>query len=1439
MRSPSLHQLLQHACAKNPQATALMAPGKSDLDYSGLMAQIESIAQLLLKHEMQSNDVAAVVMANGDAMAVTCLGVACYCSCAPLNPEYSATEMRFYLEDLNAKLLLLDPLISSSAAQVAEELGISVIQVRQDSQHCGILKFPDQPEVVTQNAIQWAGNADVALLLHTSGTSAQPKLVPLSHTNLATTADNLKRCIDLQPIDRCFNSMPMFHIGALVDMLVAPLASGGSTACVGNFDVYSLSEWLDTLAPSWIQWPPILLQQVLDHYLDNPQQLSALKQIKLIRIVAAALPPQLQQQFESLFHVPVVEVYGMTESTTLIASQAKVAGKRIPGSVGVSAGPEIAIADADGNHLAANLHGEILLRGPSVMHGYRGPAAVNQNAFFDDWFRTGDFGYLDHQGHLFILGRLKEIVNRGGEKISPREVDEALQRHPEIVEAGCFGLPHPQLGEELAAAVILANEHEPDWQTVNSFLRQQLAYFKIPSRYFVVTELPKTSTGKLQRHQLALQFAEQAALQNDQVPILNSSAKTPQTPQISALMQLWCEILGCSELKPDDDFFDLGGDSLKAMSLTSRIKQLSGVNLFVTALFDYPIFEEFEQHLKQQHPEIFETLEGEAQNRTGRHQRAPLSEEQIKFSQLIFRPISRKTTHLKSKNPPAVFVLSPPRSGSTLLRIMLAGNSRLFAPPELYLLNFDNLRERYEWFADSAQRGHLEGNIRALMELHSESAEQALERMQLLEQQQLGSQEYLAQLQAWAAPRMLVDKTPFYASHIDNLKRAELYCEKARYIHLTRHPLAMMRSFMEVRMDLFWYQRLLGDDYAKQHPNPFDASQMAELVWLHVHRNITDFLAEVDPERHMQIRYEDLVLNPEQAMQQVCAFLEIDYNPTMIQPYSKQDQRMTDGLYSHSQMIGDIKFFQHQTIQQQSSNLWKSFFANNFLNPQTLTLARQLGYRDFAVDTPSPVLSHDIKPASESRNTPSAVRTEDRKPSLTDEIVAVWTDVLRPKSTPGLDDDFRDLGGNSLLSMELLQQLEKRLGQTLPLVQLSPLSTIRQLSATLEHYFKNPQAVYSDTLIRAENCGLSRDDYFKILAFSCGWPGICLAPGAMLHGLNTTGHRTPIFWCFQTADEFLRVAHSLGDDQPLFGMRSGHLAMDKNVKNIQALACFYAHTITAMKLPGLIIGGACQAAKIAARIAIVLEQLKQKIELLILQEQFIPLPYHGETLFLFGKDCLYNPINSFPEAQKNWSKIYPNWYYSTLQGKHGTIYEPDNIADFVATIRRAIDTKKEPDGRNLSKVQALAKTPVKAELELASLPQVFAPGDSLLLPVMIKNTDDFAWHSARTGQLRLCASCIPQQQNNILMFELGRPLKPGLQPDATTLALIRLAIPVTAGEYRYEIDLFGEQGPQALSAIPPAVFQFSVAEENAPLGFSHTLRAWKKVVKFRLRRFRE
>ncbi|HNU11109.1 MAG TPA: acyl--CoA ligase [Rubrivivax sp.] len=494
----TLHELL--ACG-DAAAPAVAAPGRSTMTHGALRAQVERTLAALNAGGIGRNDRVAIVLPNGPEMAACFIACASGVTSAPLNPAYRGEEFEFYLSDLGAKALIVEAGSTSPSIEVARKLGVAVIEL-----HAGeaagefTLKGLASGAPAAQGGLAQA--QDVSMVLHTSGTTSRPKIVPLSQANLAASAQNIAATLQLTPADCGLVIMPLFHIHGLIAGVLTPLSVGSRVFCTPGFNALKFFAWMDEAAPTWYTAVPTMHQAIIARATKN-RDVIARHPLRFMRSSSSSMPPQVIAELEAIFEAPLIEAYGMTEATHQMCSNPLPPAARKPGSVGPSAGPEVAIMDEAGRLLPRGAIGEVVIRGPNVTAGYEANEKANAEAFTNGWFRTGDQGRMDEDGYVSLTGRLKEIINRGGEKISPREVDEILMDHPAVAQVVCFGMPHEKLGEEVAAAVVLREGQTATERELQAFVSQRAAEFKVPKKILLMDEIPKGATGKLQRIGLA------------------------------------------------------------------------------------------------------------------------------------------------------------------------------------------------------------------------------------------------------------------------------------------------------------------------------------------------------------------------------------------------------------------------------------------------------------------------------------------------------------------------------------------------------------------------------------------------------------------------------------------------------------------------------------------------------------------------------------------------------------------------------------------------------------------------------------------------------------------------------------------------------------------------------------------------------------------------
>ena len=487
------------------QAPAISAPSRNPLTFGALRALIDRTIETLNKAGIGRNDRVAIVLPNTPETATCFISCASGVTSAPLNPAYVAEEFEFHLSDLNARAVIVEQGSTSPVIEVAEKLGVHLFDlIAQTAQGAGCFRL---------EARDWKGGtpaahggyshpSDVSMVLHTSGTTARPKIVPLSQANLAASAMNIRDTLRLEPGDCGLNIMPLFHIHGLIAGLLAPLAAGSQVFCAPGFNALKFFAWMDEAHSTWYTAVPTMHEAIVSRASRN-LEIIARNPLRLVRSSSSSMPLQVIKDLEQIFKAPLIESYGMTEAAHQMSSNPLPPAVRKPGTVGLSAGPEVAIMDSAGTLLPRGGTGEIVVRGANVTAGYENNPDANAANFRDGWFRTGDQGAMDADGYLSITGRLKEIINRGGEKFSPREVDEILLAHPAVAQGVCFGMPHAKLGEEVAAVVVLREGQQITERELQSFVGSHAATYKVPKKILIVDEIPKNATGKVQRMALA------------------------------------------------------------------------------------------------------------------------------------------------------------------------------------------------------------------------------------------------------------------------------------------------------------------------------------------------------------------------------------------------------------------------------------------------------------------------------------------------------------------------------------------------------------------------------------------------------------------------------------------------------------------------------------------------------------------------------------------------------------------------------------------------------------------------------------------------------------------------------------------------------------------------------------------------------------------------
>ena len=577
-----MRRVAWHACHQ-PNALALLAPGRPVLTYHELLREVDGTAKSLAASGFGRGDRIAVALPNGPELAIVLIALTDCATCAPLNPLADEATCRYLLRSMRIDALIAVAGTDTPAVRAATDLGLALLQLAFSSADPAGT-FALTTEGARQTVTPRAATPDtVSLLLHTSGTTARPKLVPLTCGSLSDSASGRASLLRLARSDRALCVAPMYTSSGIKRILLPTLWAGASVVCTPGFAADSFLGWIEEFQPTFYAGNPTIHRAVLD-LLDRRG--TPAHSLRFAISTSAPMPEAMHARFEATLGIPLLQAYAMTEIGAIAQSPLPPVERRA-GSVGLAAGCEIAVMDATWTRCRPGEIGEIVVRGPEVFAGYEGDAEATAAAFRDGWFRTGDLGYLDGDGYLYLSGRAKDLINRGGFKVSPAEVDAALLGHPAVLDAATFSLAHPTLGEDVAAAVVLRAPGSVTVQQLRDFLLERLTAFKVPSRVMEVESIPRTALGKVRRRELAEAFA--GALRPPYV--------APHGRYEILVAGIFAEVLGLVRVGAQDNFFELGGDSLRGVQVVGRVNAFLARDLSPVSLFRRPSVREYAQEL--------------------------------------------------------------------------------------------------------------------------------------------------------------------------------------------------------------------------------------------------------------------------------------------------------------------------------------------------------------------------------------------------------------------------------------------------------------------------------------------------------------------------------------------------------------------------------------------------------------------------------------------------------------------------------------------------------------------------------------------------------------------------------------------------------------------------------------------------------------------------
>jgi amino acid adenylation domain-containing protein len=1105
----SLVDLFHEQVARTPEAVAVEHETER-LTYGDLADRAVRLAGHLRANGVRPGDLVALYLDRSLDLVVAILAVleagAAY---APLDPAYPAERVRLVLEDTAAPVLVT---AGEPAAGLPETAARAARVIRLDLEAAAIAARPAVRPGPSPTA------DDLAYVLYTSGSTGRPKGVLVQHRHVARLFAATRPWFEFGERD----VWTLFHSYAFdfsVWEIWGALLHGGRLVVVPYWVSRSPESFLGLLLERGVtvlNQTPSAFRQLLA---VEAARRSGLPELRAVVFGGEALDPaSLRAWWEMERPAALVNMYGITETTVhvtfrRIGPEDAARGER--GSVIGVPIPDLRVfvTVPDGAPAPIGVPGEILVGGAGVAAGYLARPELTAERFVPDpWsgepgarlYRSGDLGRWLATGELEYLGRIDHQVKVRGFRIELGEIESALAEHPAVRDAAVLALDEGDGQRRLVAYVVAERAALSE---LRDALQEKLPAYMVPASFVFLDALPLTPTGKLDRRALSrIPLERPERSEEDETPL--------RTPMEQTLAGLWREVLGVERIGANDDFFALGGDSIKAAVLANRLQEKLGEIVHVVATFDAPRLADLASYLESHYPEAVARIEGAARG-AAPASRASVDENALALAQSLVRPLSPPLAGEEGepRNPPAVFLLSAPRSGSTLLRVLLGGHPRLFSPPELELLSFRTLAERAGAFA-GRDAFWLEGLIRAVMEIEGCDAAEARERVARCEREGWSTRRFYRWLQERLGDRRLVDKTPSYALAPDVLDRAEREFADARYVHLVRHPCGMIRSFEEARLDQIFFR----------YPHPFSTRELAEAVWCSSQRNILDFLSRVPAERRHRVRFEDLVRDPRSVLQGICGFLGLELDPAMLNPYLEGERRMTDGLHAESRMLGDVKFHRYTAIEAGVADSWRGEVEEGSLGEPAQRLARDLGYGPAAPQAPIPAsdgseedtaplsfaqerlwLVDQIEPGLPAYNLPLAVRLSG--PLQVPALRAALSEVVRRHAA--LRTTFAAEEGGAV------QRIHPAAPVPLPEIDLSGLAGDEEARRLARAEAWAPFDLAAGPLLRCALLRLARDERWLLLTMhhivSDGWSlGILLRELSALYEAFRAGQASPL-----------------------------------------------------------------------------------------------------------------------------------------------------------------------------------------------------------------------------------------------------------------------------------------------------------------------------------------
>jgi amino acid adenylation domain-containing protein len=918
----TLHEAFEQQVARTPAAIAIRFRDQV-LSYQELNDRADDLARDLAALGAGPGTLTAVCLERSIEMVVALYAILKAGSAyVPIDPEYPQERILFMLRDTQAPILLTQRSLATGLAETGAH----------------VVRLDEAREPVSRSgAGRRAPSAtldDLAYVIYTSGSTGQPKGAMVTHRAISNRIFWMQDAYGLTSADRVLQKTP-FSFDVSVWEFFWPLLFGAELVIAepgGHRDSGYLTQVITDHGITTMHFVPSMLQL----FLEDPRA-SACTSLKRVMCSGEALPKAVQDRFFGRLGAELHNLYGPTEAAVDVTAWACDPESDLPFvPIGKPvANTQIHILDEDMRPVPIGTAGELYIGGVQVGRGYLNRPELTAERFVHDPFsdepgarlyRTGDLARYMPDGNIEFLGRTDFQVKIRGFRVELGEIEAALEAIPGVRQALVVARERSSGDLELVAYVSAGADDGPTAEDIRGRLLARLPAYMVPTTFVAIERFPLSPNGKVDRKALP------------EPPVARPEVGMPYAPPRSGLERMladkWKRILGVDPVGVHDRFFELGGTSLQAARFVNELQTELGEQIFVVTLFAAPSIAEYAALLQREYPAAVGRVAGdEVPVARPAETSRPISEADVGRFRSAVPTVADLDAPSAGRNPPAIFILSPPRSGTTLLRIMLAGHRDLFAASELQLLGFSTLEERAHAYSGRFS-GWLDGAIRTVMEVERLGADEAKAMLQALAAEGVTTKAFFRRLQDRVSPRILVDKSPSYALDPAALRKAEADFDGALYIHLVRHPVPMIQSFERHHMEQILYLR----------DHPFPPRQLAELVWTVSHQNIVEFLAGVPTERWARVQFESLVTDPAGQMEALCRRLGLSFDPAVVQPYEQLDAKMVDGVYPESAPMGDPGFLAHGRIDPATAANPPGSGSSVPLGQPTRDLAALLGY---------------------------------------------------------------------------------------------------------------------------------------------------------------------------------------------------------------------------------------------------------------------------------------------------------------------------------------------------------------------------------------------------------------------------------------------------------------------------------------------------------------